>query len=301
LTAALRREGEPKQANPPAHRQLKLKKDFIMLDMNPMQTVARRALLPEALTRSVPAAFAETPDVNRTSRHYQFISTARVIKALLEAGFEPTRAQQTRVRAGGSLHHARHMIRFSYVKHSLSIIDAVPELILINSHDATSAYTLRAGLYRPVCTNGLVSPIGEFGLLHVPHRGNVIHNVVDGALKIASGFNNITRVVEHMAARTLSDRERRDFAAAALQVRYPNPDQHLPVGPDQLLSARRSADFGSSLWLTYNVVQQNLVAGGLHGRSATGRASRTRAIRAIREDIRVNVGLWNHAMTLLDH
>jgi hypothetical protein len=60
-----------------------------MLDMNPMRTVARRALLPAALTQSVPAAFAETPDVNRTSRHYQFISTPRVIDALLEAGFEP--------------------------------------------------------------------------------------------------------------------------------------------------------------------------------------------------------------------
>ncbi len=95
------------------------------------------------------------------------------------------------------------MIRFSYVKNALSLIDAVPELILINSHDATSAYTLRAGLFRPVCTNGLVSQIGDFGLLHVPHRGNVIHNVVDGALQIARGFNDITRVVERMAQRQL--------------------------------------------------------------------------------------------------
>jgi hypothetical protein len=159
---------------------------------------------------------------------------------------------------------------------------------------------LRAGLFRPICTNGLVSQIGDFGLLHVPHRGNVIHNVVDGALQIARGFNDITRVVEQMAARTLSDPERRDFAAAALHVRYPHAEQHVPVLPDQLLSARRNADFGNSLWLTYNVVQENLVAGGLHGRSASGRTSRTRAIRAIREDVRINVGLWNHAMTLLD-
>lgn len=271
-----------------------------MLDMTPMRTVARRALLPAALAQSAPAAFAQTPDVTRTSRHYQFISTARLIDALLEAGFEPTRAQQTRSREGSSPHHARHMIRFSYVKTTLSLIDAVPELILINSHDASSAYTLRAGLFRPLCTNGLVSQIGDFGLLHVPHRGNIIHNVVDGALQIAAGFNDITQLVEQMAARTLSDPERRDFAAAALRVRYPDSEQHVPVLPDQLLSARRHADFGNSLWLTYNVVQENLVAGGLHGRAASGRASRTRAIRAIREDIRINVGLWNHAMTLLD-
>ena len=109
-----------------------------MLDMNPMRMVARRALLPEALTQSVPAAFAQAPDPSRTSRHYQFISTTRVIEALLQAGFEPTRAQQTRSHRSPT--HARHMIRFSYIKHELSLIDAVPELILINSHDSTSAY-----------------------------------------------------------------------------------------------------------------------------------------------------------------
>ena len=269
-----------------------------MLDTNPMQMVARRALLPTALTESVPAAFAETPDPSRTSPRYQFISTARVIDALLEAGFEPTRAQQTR--SHSSPRHARHMIRFSYVKQELSLIDAVPELILINAHDATSAYTLRAGLFRPLCTNGLCTQIGDFGLLHVPHRGNVIHNVVDGALQIARGFKDITRVVQQMAARTLSDPERREFAVAALNVRYPQSARHVPVRPDQLLSARRDADFGNSLWLTYNVIQENLIAGGVPGRSASGRGSRTRAIRAIREDIRINVGLWNHAMTLLD-
>ena len=150
-----------------------------------------------------------------------------------------------------------------------------------------------------MCTNGLVSQIGDFGLLHVPHRGNVIHNVVDGALQIARGFSDITRLVERMAARNLTDTEQRDFASAALKVRYPDRKQHWPVRPEQLLSTRRAADLGSSLWLTYNVVQENLVAGGLAGRSASGRASRTRAIRAVREDVRINVGLWNHAMTLL--
>jgi hypothetical protein len=61
--------------------------------------VARRALMTDALTRSAPAAFAETPDVNRTSKHYQFISTSKVISALFEAGFEPTRAQQPKCAA----------------------------------------------------------------------------------------------------------------------------------------------------------------------------------------------------------
>jgi hypothetical protein len=38
----------------------------------------------------------------------------------------------------------------------------------------------------------------------------------------------------------------------------------------------------------------------LQGRSASGRLSRTRAVRAIRDDVRINVALWNHAVSLLD-
>jgi hypothetical protein len=145
-----------------------------------------------------------------------------------------------------------------------------------------------------------MTQIGDFGLLHVPHRGNIIHNVVDGALEIARGFDNIGHVVERMASCQLDEGQRQGLAAAALKLRYPKPDQHVPVTADQVLAPRRAADYGNSLWLTYNAIQENLCAGGLAGRSPSGRASRTRAIRAIREEVRLNVGLWNHAISVLE-
>ena len=55
-----------------------------MLDMNPMRTVARRALLPSALTQSVPAAFAETPDVTRTSRQWATVSSRFGVHAAVQ-------------------------------------------------------------------------------------------------------------------------------------------------------------------------------------------------------------------------
>jgi hypothetical protein len=73
----------------------------------------------------------------------KFLSaTARIVEALLEAGFTPTRAQQAGVRKGGSPLHARHMIRFSFLKEALSLLDAIPEIILVNSHDGSSAYLM---------------------------------------------------------------------------------------------------------------------------------------------------------------
>ena len=270
-----------------------------MLAMPEYRQIDRRALSVDALTASVPAAFAEAADPLRTSKHYTFISTAQVVSALLEAGFEPTRAQQTRARNADASGHAKHMIRFSHTKESLTLVDAIPELVLINSHDGTSAYTLRAGLYRPICTNGLLAQIGDFGVIQVPHRGNVVANVVEGALAITRGFADMGAVVEQMHGKQLDERQRWDFAAAALSVRYHRLDHHQPISADQALLPRRTADYGNSLWITYNIVQENLCRGGVTGKTAKGRVTRTRGISAIREDVRINAQLWQLAMTLL--
>lgn len=259
----------------------------------------RRVLTLEALTEAAPAAFAQTADADRTSAKYTFISTAQVVQALLDAGFQPTRAQQTRVRGGGSPAHAKHMIRFSHTRESLTMIDVIPEVVLINAHDGTGAWTMRAGLYRPLCTNGLLASIGDFDIIHVPHRGDVQGKVVEGALAITRRFAAIGAVVEQMHGRQLEERQRWDFAAQALSVRYHRLDHHAPITADQALLPRRKDDYGNSLWLTYNVIQENLTRGGLSGRSPKGRATRTRGIRAIREDVRINAALWQMAMTLL--
>jgi hypothetical protein len=191
------------------------------------------------------------------------------------------------------------MLRFSLNKTLHSLVDAIPEIVLINSHDASSAYTLRAGLYRPLCTNGLLANIGDFGIVHVPHRGNVIANVIEGALSITSRFDEIATVVEQMADTQLADRERWDFAAEALKLRYPRPEHPAPITVDQLLLPRRQEDFGKSVWHTFNVVQENALRGGIQGRTANNRPTRTRGIRAIREDVRINTALWQLAMTML--
>ena len=59
------------------------------------------------------------------------------------------------------------------------------------------------------------------------------------------------------------------------------------------------ADARADVWTTYNVVQENLMRGGLSGRSTTGRNTRTRTIEAIREDVRINNCLWQLAMNLI--
>jgi len=260
--------------------------------------VTRRAISLESLARDVPAAFASEAH-ERRSKRYSFISTAAVLAALREAGFEAADGRQMQVRGGGPASHAKHMIRLTHVRESLTLVDTVPEIVLINSHDGTSAYTLRAGLYRPLCTNGLITEIGDFGLIHVPHRGDVAGNVVAGAIAITQRFAEIGAVVEQMHRTMLDDAQRQHFAAQALKIRYPKAGQHIPIATEQVLQPRRWVDQGQSLWLTYNVVQESLMRGGIQGYTATRRATQTRSIRAIREDVRINTELWRLALAML--
>ena len=256
------------------------------------------ALSLEDLRTRTPAVFAESAS-ERTKKAYKFISSAEVVRALMDAGFEPSAARQTRSRRGSDPLHARHMIRLRHARETISIADSIGEICLINAHDGPSAYRLLAGLYRPVCTNGLLCRMGDFAMIRVPHRSSVAADVVAGALAITAQFGEIRTRVEGMAARELTDVEQLKFADEAFEIRYANVEQPPAFAAERLLEARRSADAGSSLWLTYNRLQLSVVAGGLPYHSRSRRLVSMRRIHSIREDIRVNVALWQAACRYL--
>ena len=118
----------------------------------------------EELRERVPAVFAESVH-ERLSQKYTFIPTERVLSGLLSAGFVPVDARQAHTR-NSSLLHARHVIRMRRRFETVQLRDSVPEIVFLNSHDGTSAYQLRLGLFLVVCTNGLiVSRGGVSGVL----------------------------------------------------------------------------------------------------------------------------------------
>lgn len=249
-------------------------------------------LSPDALRERVPAAFAPAAH-ERTSTAYTFISTERVLTALASAGFLPVEARQA-ARARSQL-HARHLIRLRRRFETIALRDAIPEILFLNSHDGTSAYQLRVGLYRVVCTNGLVVSAGMFPTWRVAHRGDVVADVVEAALEISERFDLLATAVDRMERTQLDRLQQLDFAAEAVALRFPK-DLTGSIEPSRFLVAHRAEDVGNDLWRTFNVLQENLLRGGIPRRSASNRLSRTRRITAIREDVRLNSGLWELAM-----
>lgn len=255
-----------------------------------------RGLSLDDVRARAPAVFAPAPH-ERMSSKYTFIPTERVLSGLMQAGFVPVEARQTHSRRASPL-HARHIVRLRRRFETVQLKDGIPEVVFLNSHDGTSAYQLRMGIFRVVCTNGLIVSQGAFPAYCVSHRGNVINDVISGALTLSEQFTTLAEQVDRMEQRSLEEFEQRRFAERALLLRFPKVvDGGLQVA--QLLSCRRDEDRGADLWSTLNRVQENLLTGGLRMWSANNRLIRTRRITAIREEVRINTALWDLAMEVL--
>ena len=250
----------------------------------------------DALRARVPAVFAPAAHQSLSPK-YTFIPTERVLSGLMSAGFVPVDARQAISRRGSPV-HARHILRLRRRYETVQLRDSIPEIVFLNSHDGSSAYQLRMGLFRVVCTNGMIVSRGAFPAYCVSHRGNVVDEVVAAALNIAERFESLAGQVERMEHRQLFKDEQHDFADRALTLRF--EDAALAgMQPSALLAVRRVDDVGADLWSVLNRVQENLMRGGLSRRSASGRLTRTRRISSIREDVRINSGLWDLASGLL--
>ena len=62
------------------------------------------------------------------------------------------------------------------------------ELVLVNSHDAGCAYQLHAGIYRRICSNGLVVSNGSFTAIRFRHTGLLGGEIVQASLRLLNSI-----------------------------------------------------------------------------------------------------------------
>lgn len=245
-----------------------------------------RPLTHEELHQHVPSVFGEDKH-NSRSEKYTYIPTITLLENLQREGFQPFFACQSRVRDPGRREHTKHMLRLRRAGQING--QQVPEIIILNSHDGASSFQLLPGIFRSVCTNSLVCG-QSFGEIRVPHRGNVVERVIEGAYEVLGIFDQVEEKREAMQSLQLPPPAQQALAKAALT--YCFGEEHQPVTEAQALSPRRWQDEKNDLWTVFNRLQENLSKGGLAGRSAQGKRSRTRAVNGIDGDLKLNRALW---------
>lgn len=245
-----------------------------------------RPLTREELMQHIPSVFGEDKHASRSEK-YTFIPTITLLENLQREGFQPFFACQSRVRDPERRQYTKHMLRLRRAGQING--QQVPEIIILNSHGGESSFQLLPGIFRSVCTNSLVCG-QSFGEIRVPHRGNVVEKVIEGAYEVLGIFDRVEENRDAMQSLLLPPPAQQAFAKAALTYRF--GEEHQPVTEAQILTPRRYEDRQDDLWSVFNRCQENLLKGGLPGRTARGKRSHTRAVNGIDGDVKLNRALW---------
>ncbi len=266
---------------------------------------AGQYLTRDLIRRIAPSVFAAEAHESRSDK-YTYIPTIDVVEAMVKEGFAPVMVSQSRSRIPGKSEFTKHMLRFRHrndlVKTAV-VGETVNELVLVNSHDGTSSYQLTAGVFRFVCSNGMVVPANLVGDVKVPHRGNILDNVIEGSYRILDDMDEVGRSMDMLRATTLTLPEQRLLATSALALRYGRDEnQNLlsPISADTALTSRRNDDRGDSAWKTFNRLQENLTKGGLRGRLSNGNRTSTREVTGIDSLVGLNKELWTLAQAMAE-
>lgn len=270
-----------------------------------MNNFAHRALTEQEIFTKAPSVFARTAHHSRSER-FAPIATIDAVRALNGEGWEVTSAGQSVTRVADRAPFTKHMLRFRKPDaRNLVVGDNILELVLVNANDGAAAYMLDAGIFRIACLNGMIVKSADYGGFKVRHTGRAVEKVIEGSYEVLANAERALAAPQDWSKVQLTERERFAFARGAAVERWGiNPETNnllAPVGPDQLLQPRRAADTGRDLWSTFNVLQENLTQGGLHGRSASSRRMTTRQIRGIDQNVSLNKGLWEMAAWLSEH
>lgn len=265
-----------------------------------------RVLSLDEIRSLAPSVFADKPWPGMSDK-YRFIPTNTVVDAMMKEGFMPVAAKQSRTRIEGKGDFTKHQLRFrhndfaetlrNFISANSSIQNApeIPELILTNSHDGASGYVLDLGFFRLVCSNGLMVKSSSIESIRSRHSGraDLVHDVIEGSFKVIEEAPKAIEQIGVWKSTMLDRKEQEILANAALAVR----ETALDIGETSLLRPRRHADTAyengqRDAWRTMNVVQENLVRGGVAGLDSKHRQRRLRGIQAIDSDTKLNKALW---------
>lgn len=264
---------------------------------------SRRELDDDQIRAVAPSVFAAAP-LPDVSERYAFVPTAHIVSRLRESGWASVMASEQTVRLEGRRGFQKHLLRFQRRDAQPVAGEYSPELVLINSHDRSSAYQLHAGLFRFVCGNGMIVADTTFERVSIRHSGFTPDEVTEASFKLLDGIPAITSRVEAFKQRQLTASELQTFADAALRLRFDDAAT-APINPGKLLESRRYEDKGDDLWHTLNRVQENLLRGGQRDysrrREDGHRFPRTRAIAGLDQNVRLNRELWNLAERVANH
>ena len=244
------------------------------------------------------------------SEHYSFVPTINVVNDLRALGFECVDATQVKARKKSTNGYQKHMLTFENPKYKVEGAEEYPQLLLTNSHDGGNAFTLSAGIFRLICSNGLVIKTEDYGTSRLVHKGYSFEAVQELVNEFNVTLDEVLTRVTAMKQVQLTKVQQIEFAKQAALLRFTaksyNEDNISDVVDiDGLLNVDRKEDAGNGLYEVFNRVQESLVQGkylyASNGKvkDADTKTRKARPIKNFKQSISVNQKLSELAFALV--
>ena len=196
-----------------------------------------------------------TAPASTVSSSYKFIDTQRVIELLNDYGFTEDRYSQSRVRSPETAGYQKHVAIFN---RSVDVDDEGGfNIMMLNSHDGTSSLRVDVGFFRILCSNQLVNSVTG---IRIPHRGDVVSKLDSLMPVLFSQLQHFKEVKEQLKGMVLTDEQLTNLAVLACVLREVDVSQQNIC---RFIRPRRRGDVQIDAWTAYNVVQENVIRGGL--------------------------------------
>lgn len=267
-------------------------------------------LTKDQIREQAPLVFADAPTNPDVSKKYLFVNTEKIIDDLDKLGWKPVEvAQRKSIKKEGTI-FSKHMVAFQNPDIKITSgdgDDAYPRILLTNSHDGMQAFKFSVGIFRLVCSNGLVIADEQFSEFKIKHKGYTFGELRKVVKQAVNDLPNRVQVMNDMKNRILTQDEKNKLALDAMLIRA-----GIKLGSEQaeafkydnetiedILDPKREADKGNDLWRVFNVVQEKITQGDFHAALQGAKVRKVRKIKSFEKDLKVNKELFKLATALV--
>ena len=189
--------------------------------------LATTFLTNEDIKRMCPMALKSEPTNPNVSDKYVQANTLTVLDDLAKLGWYPVQAKQCRERKNSNGIRSFHMIALQNPNVKITrmnedgeqVVDAYPRIILTNSHDGFNSFKFMLGIFRLICSNGLIvcdNQIVNMSIRHINYTFEELRKVVSKAIEEVP---NIVATMNQMQTIIPTEEQRIAIATEVVKLR----------------------------------------------------------------------------------
>jgi hypothetical protein len=226
-------------------------------------------------------AFANTLDnnnirnVQRIKQKEFYIPTLDIVTKLQDEGWRLSGVAEQR---GKNRKITSNYVQLQHpdfaVQNSKGKNEAYTSITLSNSCNGSRPLQMSLGMFRQVCTNGLVRFDQHAETEKIKHIEVNARDLDRFVVSMNGKADKLLTEVNEMKHKGLSIEDMRKLAREAASLRYTNLDE---INIDDLFAVNRVEDESNDLWTVFNRIQENL----------------THDVKNMNEDIRLNQQLFS--------